>query len=248
MLRLLRCEWIKLKRSRFLLIGILGTLIVPFFVVVKGLMGYRADPERVMDLFTLYDGAFLFLMLLFAPMVLTILHAWIISREYTDGTLKNIYVIPVSKTAFLWGKILFAAILNFLFMLLSWLEILVLACLCGCFIPVTDLTPLSALFFLIRMLFGGAFLCVTQLPFIGLTIRTKGFMVPMITVAAVILVNVVLSGTGVAGFYPWAASYLLVTGHMSGQSCPAGVSVGIIAGMGLLGLAASLGRVRREEG
>ena len=207
MLRLLRCEWIKLKRSRFLLIGILGTLIVPFFVVVKGLMGYRADPERVMDLFTLYDGAFLFLMLLFAPMVLTILHAWIISREYTDGTLKNIYVIPV-----------------------------------------TELTPLSALFFLIRILFGGAFLCVTQLPFIGLTIRTKGFMVPMITVAAVILVNVVLSGTGVAGFYPWAASYLLVTGHMSGQSCPAGVSVGIIAGMGLLGLAASLGRVRREEG
>lgn len=146
LLRLLRCEWIKLKRSRFLLIGILGTL-------------------------------------------------------------KNIYVIPV-----------------------------------------TELTPLSALFFLIRILFGDAFLCVTQLPFIGLTIRTKGFMVPMITVAAVILVNVVLSGTGVAGFYPWAASYLLVTGHMSGQSCPAGVSVGIIAGMGLLGLAASLGRVRKEEG
>ena len=115
MLRLLQCEYIKLKRSKFLLIGILGTLIVPLFVYVKAVINY----------------AFMFLMLLFAPIVLTILYAWIISREYTDGTLKNIFVIPVSQITFFCGKLLFLAILTFMFMLISWLEILVLAFLCN---------------------------------------------------------------------------------------------------------------------
>ena len=84
MLRLLQCEYIKLKRSKFLLIGILGTLIVPLFVYVKAVINYFSNPEIIMSLFSLYDDAFMFLMLLFAPIVLTILYAWIISREYTD--------------------------------------------------------------------------------------------------------------------------------------------------------------------
>ncbi|MFG6357432.1 MAG: ABC transporter permease [Acetatifactor sp.] len=32
MLRLLQCEFMKMKRSKFLLIGILGTMIVPFLL------------------------------------------------------------------------------------------------------------------------------------------------------------------------------------------------------------------------
>lgn len=79
MLRLLRCECIKLKRSKFLLIGILGTLIVPFFVIVKAVTNYLSNPDTGIYVFSLYDSALMFLMLLFAPMVLTILGAWIIS-------------------------------------------------------------------------------------------------------------------------------------------------------------------------
>lgn len=247
MLRLLKCEYVKLKRSKLLLIGILGTLIVPLFVYVKAVTACFSNPEASMSLFSLYDDAFMFLMLLFAPMVLTILHAWIISREYTDGTLKNILTIPVSKTAFLCGKLLFLAILTLLFMLISWLEILGLAFLCSIFIPVTELTVLSALFFFIRMFFGGLLLCTTQLPFVYLTIRTRGFVIPLIVIAAVSLVNVVLSNSPIAGFYPWSASYLLASGRISGQSCPKGVSIAMILLMCLLGIAASLLRFRKEE-
>lgn len=247
MLSLLHCEYIKLKRSKFLLIGILGTLIVPFFVMVKAVANYFSDPEAVIAVFSLYDSALMFLMLLFAPMVLTILGAWIISREYTDGTLKNIFVIPVSKTVFLCGKLLFFAILTFMFMLISWLEILVLALLCNCFIPVTQLTVLSFLFFFLKMLFGGILLCATQTPFIFLAIRTKGSTAPLIAVTAVSLVNVVLSNSGAAGFYPWSASYLLVTGRLSGQNCPKEVSICMILMMCLLGIAASIFRFKKEE-
>ena len=246
LLCLLHCEYIKLKRSKFLVIGILGTLIVPFFVIVKAVTNYISNPEAVISVFSLYDDALMFLMLLFAPMVLTILGAWIISREYTDGTLKNIFIIPISKTVFLCGKLLFFAILTFMFMLISWLEILVLALLCNCFIPTTELTIPSLIFFLIKMLYGGILLCAAQTPFIYLTIRTKGFVTPLIAIAVISLINVVLSNSGVAGFYPWSASYLLVTGRLSGQNCPKEISISIILIMCFLGIAASIFRFKKE--
>ena len=248
MLSLLHCEYIKLKRSKFLLIGILGTLIVPFFVIVKAVTNFFSNPEAVISVFSLYDDALMFLMLLFAPMVLTILGAWIISREYTDDTLKNIFMIPISKTVFLCGKLLFFAILTFMFMLISWLEILVLVLLCNCFIPTTELTIPSIIFFFLKMLFGGILLCATQTPFIYLTIRTKGFVTPMIAIAVISLINVVLSNSGVAGFYPWSASYLLVMGRSSWQNCPKEISICIILIICVLGIAASIFRFKKEDG
>ena len=247
MLKLLKCEFIKLKRSKFLLIGMFGTLIVPLFVCVKAITSYLSNPDNEISVFLLYDNALMFLMLLFAPMILTILGAWIISREYTDGTLKNIYAVPVSQTKFLCGKLLFFAMLAFIFMLVSWLEILALALLCDFFIPVTQLTVPSFLFFFIKMLLGGIFLCATQTPFIYLTIRTKGFVVPLISIVAIVLINVVLSNSGIAGFYPWSASYFLVIGRLSGHGCPKEVSLFIILIMSLLGITASLLRFKKEE-
>ena len=200
MLKLLKCEFIKLKRSKFLLIGMFGTLIVPLFVCVKAITSYLSNPDNEISVFLLYDNALMFLMLLFAPMILTILGAWIISREYTDGTLKNIYAVPVSQTKFLCGKLLFFAMLAFIFMLVSWLEI-----------------------------------------------RTKGFVVPLISIVAIVLINVVLSNSGIAGFYPWSASYFLVIGRLSGHGCPKEVSLFIILIMSLLGITASLLRFKKEE-
>lgn len=247
MRRLLKCEYIKLKRSKFLLIGILGTLIVPFFVTVKSVTKYFSSPETAFSLFSLYDDLLMLLMLLFAPMVLTILGAWIISREYTDGTLKNIFSIPVSHTSFLWGKFLIFAVFTLAFMLISWLEILISAFLCNCFIPITGFTIPYLIFFLVKMFFGGILLFATQTPFIYLTIRTKGFATPLIAIAVISLINIVLSNSPIAGFYPWSASYLLLTGRLSGQSCPKGISLAIILTMCLWGIAASMLRFNKEE-
>ena len=247
MRRLLQCEYIKLKHSKVLLIGMLSTLIVPIFVTVKAVTKYFSESGIAMSLFSLYDDSLMFLMLLFAPMVLTILGAWIIGREYTDGTLKSIFTIPVSRTSFLWGKILFFAILTLTFMLISWLEILMSAFLCNCFIPVTEFTIPYFIFFLIKMFLGGILLFASQTPFIYLTIRTKGFVTPLIAIVAISLINVVLSNSPIAGFYPWSASYLLVTGRLSGQSCPKGISLAIILTMCLWGIAASVLRFKKEE-
>lgn len=246
MLRLVKCEYLKCKRSIMLLVGLLGTLIVPFFVTAKSVARCIAYPGEAVVLFYLYDDGMVFLMLLFGPMVLTILGAWIVGREYTDGTLKNIYAIPVPRTAFLAGKLLFFVIAALAFMFVTWLEILALALVCGCFFPL-EFSVFSAVRFLVRMLLGAVLLCATQTPLLYLAIRSRGLAAPFIAIAAVCLVNVVLSGSSVAGYYPWAAAHLLISGRMSGQSCPKEVSIAIIAAVCLLGIAASLIRFQREE-
>ena len=55
MLRLLYCEYIKLKRSKILLIGIAGTLIVPFFVIGAYVSDAVICPNGV-DNFTCVDN------------------------------------------------------------------------------------------------------------------------------------------------------------------------------------------------
>jgi len=105
----------------------------------------------------------------------------------------------------------------------------------------------SFLFFFVKMIFGSILLCATQTPFIYLTIRTKDFVASLIAIAAISLINVVLSNSGVAGFYPWSASYFLVMGRLSYLGCSKEVSFLIILIMSLLGIAASLYRFRKEE-
>lgn len=247
MFNLIWCEYTKLKHSKILFAGILSTLIVPFFVIITAVINCLMKPGTDISLFSLYDSALMFLMLLSAPIILTILGTWIISREYTDGTLKNIFAIPISRSVFLTGKLLFLAILSILFMAVSWLEILLFAYFCSFFFPVSELTVLSALFFLMKMLLGGILLFATQTPFIYLTVRTKGFAAPLIAITAVSLINVVLSNSPIAGFYPWAASYLLVNGRISGSGCSKTVSIIIILILCLLGIAASLLSFQKTE-
>lgn len=70
----------------------------------------------------------------------------------------------------------------------------------------------------------------------------------MIAIAVISLVNVVLSNWGVAGFYPWSASYLLVTGRVSGYGCPKEISILIISAICLLGMTAGLEGVSDYHG
>lgn len=248
MLRLLQCEFIKLKRSRFLFIGLLGTLITPILVVATAVIQYFTRSEASISLFSLCEDALGIVIWLVGPLVLTILGAWTISREYTEGTLKNIFVIPVSPTFFLIGKLLFFATLSLAFMAISWMEIVILAYFCGCFFPVSNLNIMSAFYFLIMwMLPGGILLCGTLTPFIYLTIRTKGFVTPLVAVTAALVVNVLISVSPAAGFYPWTASYYLARGTTSRLGCPEEVSLSIIAIVCLSGIAASIIRFQKED-
>lgn len=64
MLKLIWCEYQKMKRSKMLLIGVLATLIAPFFVVTRDVVRSVSQPGRPISLFGFYDDSMVFLMLL----------------------------------------------------------------------------------------------------------------------------------------------------------------------------------------
>lgn len=244
---ILYSEWMKLKRSKALTIGLSGSYIVPVFVLFNSIQRHLKNPNEIIDLFGLYDGAIMFLMLLFAPLVMAVTATYIISREYSEQTLKTILTVPVSRKKFLAGKFCILFLVVMLFMLISWFHILILAVLCSIFVKVAQITVSSAVFFLLKMLFGAVLLYMTLTPVVYLSIRNKGFIAPFIASAAVCLLNVVLSGSKIAGYIPWCASYLLVNGRSRSLGCPNYVSFFIIAGVCLLSIIASMKRFLRED-
>lgn len=241
------CEWMKLKHSRIITIGVWGTMIVPMLVMFNSIQRYLKNTDVPIALFDLYDRAIMFLMLLFAPLVMSVIATFLISREYAEHTLKTIFAVPVSRKKFLAGKFVILFLLVMLFYLMSWLEILLLACVCSLFIEVTQITVMSALFFLIKMLYGGILLYMTIAPVMYLVLRTKGYMIPFIVAAGVCLLNVVLSNSPIAGFYPWTATYLLVSGRSGSFGGTPFLSFLLIVLLFLIAVLGSAKRFLRED-
>lgn len=244
---ILYCECLKLKRSKMVVIGFLGTFIVPVLVIFNSVQRNLKHSDSVITLFSLYDNALMFIMLLFAPLVISIIAAYFISREYSEKTLKTMFTVPVSRIKFLQGKFLMLFIIVMLFMLVSWFHILILAAVCNFFLDVRQITIISSIFFLIKMLFGGILLYMTITPVIYLSIWNKGFMAPSIAVAAVSLLNVVLSGSPIAGLFPWSAAYLLVSGRSGNFGCPAPISFLIILAVCIISVISSMVRFKKED-
>ncbi len=241
------CEWKKLKRSKIITTGVLGSFIVPFLVVVNQIRISFADASVDLSMGGIYEDSIMFIMLLFGPLVMAVVAVWLVSREYTEKTLKTIFAIPIGRGRFLAGKFIMFFLLVLLFMLLSWVNIIAVSVICNLFLEVTQITFVSAVYILIRMLKGGLLLSATLTPFIWLALRTKGTFAPFVVIAALSLLNVVLSGSPIAGFYPWTASYLLLTGRIAGMGSSVFTGTMIILSVCLIGIVLSIWEFQKKD-
>ena len=98
------CELIKLRRSKIILIGTLGSLIVPFLVVINDIRICFSDPSITLSLGGIYEDTIMFIMLLFGPLVMAVVATYLVSREYTEKTLKTIFAVPIGRRRFMAGK------------------------------------------------------------------------------------------------------------------------------------------------
>lgn len=244
---ILYCEWLKLKRSKIAVVGLLGTIIVPVLVTINRLRMFMNNPNNSIALYDFYDGAMIFWMLLFVPLVMSVLAVYLIVREYSEKTLKTIFTVPISRKEFLQSKYLIFFMIVMLFMVLSWFNVLILAMICSLFLDVGGFSAITAISFLIKMLYGGILVYMTIAPVILLSLRNKGFVTPFMTVAAVILINVVLSGSPIAGFIPWTAVYILSYGQNGNYGCPAPVSFLIIVAVYIVTYVLSMRYFQKED-
>lgn len=241
------CEWMKLKRSKIILIGVLGSFIVPFLVMVNHIRIGFSDLSAVLSMGGIYEDSIMFIMLLFGPLVMAVVATYLISREYTEKTLKTVFAVPIGRRRFLAGKFIILFLLVLLFMVLSWADIIAVSILCNLFFEVSQITFVSAAYILIRMIKGGILLSATLPPFVCLALYTKGTLAPFFVIAAVSLFNVVLSGSPLAGFYPWTAAYLLVAGRIADAGSSVFAAMAVILFLCLAGICMSVWKFQKED-
>ena len=118
---------------------------VPFLVTVNDIRISFSNPDAPLSLGWIYEDTIMFLMLLFGPLVMAVVAVFLISREYTEKTLKTIFVVPVGRRQFIMGKFIILFILILLFMVLSWLDIVVISVICNLFMHCSFFYPYGCL-------------------------------------------------------------------------------------------------------
>ena len=107
---------------------------------------------------------------IFLPVMITLTGGYLINREYTDDTLKNILTVPVSFHRFLWGKLLTSGILAVGFGIYSFFAAIIVGFFAG--LPKAGFSVLTGYFFQM----AGLSVCIyiVVLPLLIIDSRKKG--------------------------------------------------------------------------
>ena len=112
---ILKGEWRKLRRCQILLVGIVALALCP--VVQYGsqliLNPEMRDPNY--NFVTLFSNVVWGNTQMFLPLSLVMIGGWLIDRENTNDTMKNLLTVPVSYPKLLGGKLIVTMSLSLLF-------------------------------------------------------------------------------------------------------------------------------------
>ncbi|MFT8352106.1 ABC transporter permease [Clostridium saccharoperbutylacetonicum] len=170
MLRIIKTEFLKLKRSHILLIGLIGMTLPAILSVFTQAVATPEATTGNFDYFALFSSTIWNSATIFMPVIFTLIGGYLINREYTDNTLKNILPVPVSFQRLLFGKLLAMGILSVLFGFYSYAVTLVVGLLSG----ISGLNAAVLFTGLLQMLGTAAFTYIAILPIIAFTSRKRG--------------------------------------------------------------------------
>ncbi len=170
MLRIIKTEFLKLKRFHVLLIGFIGMTLPAILAVFTQAVATQEATAQEFNFSALFDSTIWNSATIFMPVIFTLIGGYLINREYTDNTLKNILPVPVSFQRLLFGKLLAMGILSVLFGLYSYAVTLAVGLLSG-------ISGLSLAFLFTGLLqMVGISVCtyIAVLPIIAVTSRRPG--------------------------------------------------------------------------
>lgn len=120
MLNSIITEFQKLKRYSIILIGIIGVACSPIIsIIMQNIMSDDAKSILNYTFPDLLNSTIWNNMTIFFPMILALIGGYMMNREYTDDTLKNLLTVPVSFPKLMAGKLITLCILSVLFGLFS---------------------------------------------------------------------------------------------------------------------------------
>lgn len=229
MIRLVKTELLKLKRYSILWIGIAAMLAV---VLLTRFMAIAQDSQTYsLEMFS-NDVIWNNLTLIY-PAVITLIAGYIMERERTDDTLKNLLAVPVSFRKLLLGKLFTVGIIA-VFLAAAEFVIMLMVFLISGFPGFSWITAMKGLF---QMTGINLLAYVALLPVIVTTSQRAGSFMPGVAFSFFYgFVGTFASGHGLTSLYPISAGLALI-GYQGGGSVGAmsrRLSLSVLLLMGLI--------------
>ena len=166
MVRIVKTEFYKLKRYHILWAGVALMLLS----VLLTLFTSMANDGSVWDFAYLTEQVIKNNMSMIFPMCISLIAGYMISREQTDDTLKNILTVPISFKKLLTGKLIVCGVLSIIFGLICSLFTIIAEMIVG--FPGFEIS--LALKAALQITAVNFFLYLAVLPIIALTCRRTG--------------------------------------------------------------------------
>lgn len=165
MIRLIKTEFLKYKRYNILWLGIVSVL----FSIILAAFQLAGTNNSIISYTGLLEGAIWNHFSLFLPFTFTLVVGYSINLEYTDLTLKNILVVPVSKFRLILSKIVVGYGLVILEWIFSFIVTLIIAKAMGC----TDINLQSCVISLKQLFVVSTCCYIAVLPVIVIATRKQ---------------------------------------------------------------------------
>ena len=102
---ILKGEWRKLRRCQILLVGIVAVALCPVVQYGTQLIVNPEIRDTSFDFVSLFANVIWGNTQIFLPLSLVMIGGWLIDRENTNDTMKNLLTVPVSYPKLLGGKL-----------------------------------------------------------------------------------------------------------------------------------------------
>lgn len=229
MLAIIRTEFSKIKRYHILLIGIVGMFCSPLLQLFSQAVMTEEAKRPNFDFAALVEMTIWGNAQIFMPVMFTLIGGYLINREYTDDTLKNILTVPVSFRKFMAGKLAAIGLLAVILGVYS-LGVTVVVAICA---NLSDINVLVLFRGLLQMIGLSICIYIVVLPIITICSRKPGRFMSGAVVAFIFGYCVLFFKQGLLrNIYPFSAALTMIgfdTASYSGTSGKGSIPLAIVS-------------------
>lgn len=248
MLAIIKTEFQKIKRYHILLIGIIGMFCSPLLQLFSQAVmteEARRPNFEFADLveMTVWGNAQIFM-----PVIFTLIGGYLMNREYTDDTLKNILTIPVSFRKFLVGKLIAVGLLAIVLGVYS-LVVTVVVSVCTNLSNISVSVMLSGL---LQMIGLSVWIYIVVLPIIAFCSKKPGWFMGGALIAFIAGYCVLFFKEGLLrNIYPFSAALTMIgfnTADYSGTAGKGSVPLAVVSLGGMILISVIIILISRTPG
>ena len=232
MLSYIQLEFIKLKRSKIFILTILGAIFPSFLLFLAEEFG---EFSETITFQTFLTNVNMYMSVIFAILLFTIIISYLFGREYNEHTLKTILTAPTSRGKFILSKYL---------MFLVWILIITVvssisAVLFGYAAGATGLIANIVLDSFKELLYCNILLFLSFSPLVFISLLITNMIPAMIGGAVLTFTNMIVESHKYGIYFPWSSPYLIASGEIAQYTNNYTISHMIILITFLIGLTVS---------